>query len=87
MLSLSGGSPLICVKPAGCRLRCTVVLNPPGEHTVLIKYRGLRRALGALLVVVGGVLMWLAPEAWFGVVLLVAGIALEAAGIALEHRK
>lgn len=55
-------------------------------NTVLIKYRGLRRALGALLVVVGGVLMWLAPEAWSGVVLLVAGIALEIAGIALEHR-
>ena len=55
-------------------------------NTVLIKYRGLRRALGALLVVVGGVLMWLAPEVWSGVVLLVAGIALEIAGIALEHR-
>jgi drug/metabolite transporter (DMT)-like permease len=54
--------------------------------TMLIKYRGLRRALGAMLVGVGAVLMWLAPEVWSGVVLLVAGIALEAAGIALEHR-
>jgi uncharacterized membrane protein YccC len=55
-------------------------------NTVLIKHKGLRRALGAVLVVVGGVLMWLAPEVWPGVVLLGAGIALEIAGIALEHR-
>jgi drug/metabolite transporter (DMT)-like permease len=54
--------------------------------SVLIKHKGLRRALGAVLVGVGAVLMWLAPEVWSGVVLLVAGIALEAAGIALEHR-
>jgi len=55
-------------------------------HTVLIKHKGLRRALGAVLVVIGGVLMWLAPEVWSGAVLLAAGIALEIAGIALEHR-
>ena len=55
-------------------------------HTVLIKHKGLRRALGAVLVGVGAVLMWLAPEVWSGVVLLVAGIALEVAGIALEHQ-
>ena len=54
--------------------------------TVLIKHKGLRRALGAVLVGVGAVLMWLAPEVWSGVVVLVAGIALEVAGIALEHR-
>jgi len=54
-------------------------------HTVLIKHKGLRRALGAVLVGVGAVLMWLAPEVWSGVVLLAAGIAIEIAGIALEH--
>lgn len=53
---------------------------------MLIKYRGLRRVLGALLVITGALLMWLAPEVWSGVALLVAGIALEAVGIALEHR-
>lgn len=53
---------------------------------MLIKYRGLRRAFGAILVALGALLMWLAPEAWSGVVLLAAGIALEAAGITLEHR-
>ena len=54
--------------------------------SVLIKRKGLRRALGAVLVAVGAVLMWLAPEVWSGVTLLAAGIALEIAGIALEHR-
>jgi len=55
-------------------------------HTVLIKHKRLRRALGAVLVGVGAMLMWLASEVWSGVVLLTAGIALEIAGIALEHR-
>ena len=55
-------------------------------NTVLIRYRGLRRALGAILVALGALFMWLAPEVWSGVALLAAGIALEAAGIALEHR-
>lgn len=30
--------------------------------------------------------MWLAPESLAGALLLVAGIALEAVGLALEHR-
>lgn len=48
--------------------------------------------LGALLVIAGGLLMWLAPGPTFGsqsvagLVLLVGGIVLEALGIALEHR-
>ena len=54
--------------------------------SVLIKHKGLRRALGAVLVGVGAMLMWVAPEVWSGVVLLAAGIALEIAGIALELR-
>ena len=53
---------------------------------MLIKYRGLRRALGVLLVGAGVLLMWFAPESWSGIVVLAAGIALEAAGITLEHR-
>ena len=53
---------------------------------MLIKRKGLRRTLGAALVVAGAVFMWFAPEAWPGLVLLVAGVALEVAGIALEHR-
>jgi hypothetical protein len=53
---------------------------------ILIRHKGLRRAVGGALVAIGAVLMWLAPEAWPGAVLLASGIALEIAGIALEHR-
>ena len=52
----------------------------------MIRNKRLRRATGAVLVVAGGVLIWLAPEVMAGVVLLAAGIALEIAGIALERR-
>lgn len=44
-----------------------------------------RRLLAGFLVVLGGVLMFLAPEMWAGVALLVLGVAIEVAGIALEH--
>lgn len=60
---------------------------------LVLRRRKLRRTIGALLVIGGGVLMWFAPEAAFtslsivGVALLLAGIVLEAVGIALEHRK
>jgi drug/metabolite transporter (DMT)-like permease len=52
-----------------------------------------RRAIGALLVVLGAVLMWLAPGPTFtplsgaGLTLLLAGIVLELVGIALERRE
>jgi hypothetical protein len=52
----------------------------------LIRHRRLRRAAGAALVILGGVLMWLAAEALTGAILMAAGIGLEIAGIALEHR-
>ena len=58
----------------------------------MLKQRKLRRTVGALLLIAGGVLMWLAPAATFGVLsisgitLMLAGIALEAVGIALENR-
>jgi hypothetical protein len=53
----------------------------------LIRNKAVRRATGVALVVLGGALMWLAPEeALFGVLLLAAGIALEVVGITLEHR-
>jgi hypothetical protein len=37
-------------------------------------------------VLLGGVLMALAPEIWVGLVLLALGVVIEAAGIALEHK-
>ena len=58
----------------------------------MLRNRSLRRTTGALLVIAGGMLMWLAPESTFGslsiagAALLLAGIVLEALGIALEHR-
>ena len=58
----------------------------------MLKNTRLRRTVGAVLIAVGGLAMWLAPGPTFtgtsaaGLALLVAGIALEAVGIALEHR-
>ena len=58
----------------------------------MLRKKKLRRIMGALLAIAGGTLMWLAPESTFdsmsfiGAALLLAGIALEAVGIALEHR-
>jgi hypothetical protein len=34
----------------------------------------------------GGVLMYMAPEMWAGLVVLAVGVAVELAGIALERR-
>jgi uncharacterized membrane protein YccC len=53
----------------------------------MLRKRALRRSVGAALVVAGGLFMWLAPEeSTAGLVLLAAAVALEIAGLALEHR-
>jgi drug/metabolite transporter (DMT)-like permease len=58
----------------------------------MLKQRKPRRLLGALAIVAGALLLWLAPEPTFGaastlgVLLLIAGIALELIGLTLEHR-
>lgn len=46
-----------------------------------------RRILGAVLIALGGLLMWLAPEILAGVIVILIAIALEILGIALEHRE
>jgi hypothetical protein len=51
-----------------------------------IKNKLARRLLVLVLLVAGGLLMWLAPEVPAGIALLVAGVALEIAGITLERR-
>jgi drug/metabolite transporter (DMT)-like permease len=52
-----------------------------------MKGRATRRIIGAGAIVAGALFMWLSPEqALLGVVLMVAGIALEIIGIALERR-
>lgn len=52
----------------------------------MLRRRRSRRVLAIFLIVLGGALMYLAPEVWFGLLVLVAGIAIELAGIALEHK-
>ena len=58
----------------------------------MLRHTKLRRTIGAMLVVAGALLMWLAPGPTFtttsgaGLGLLVAGILLELIGIALERR-
>ena len=51
-----------------------------------------RRILAAVLVVLGAALMLLAPQtlftpqSWLGAIVILAGVAIEIAGIALERR-
>jgi hypothetical protein len=52
---------------------------------MLIKQRP-RRILAIFLVVLGGVLMVLAPEMWAGLAVLALGVAIDLAGIALERK-
>jgi hypothetical protein len=52
---------------------------------MLMKQRS-RRVLAILLVVLGAVLMALAPEIWAGVGVLALGVIIELAGIALERQ-
>ena len=58
----------------------------------MLRRKKLRRTVGGILIVLGGLLMWLAPGPTFGsqsvagLVLLVVGIVLEVAGLALEHK-
>lgn len=45
-----------------------------------------RRVLAAILVVLGGVLMFMAPAIWAGLIVLALGVVIELAGIALERQ-
>lgn len=45
-----------------------------------------RRLLAVLLVLIGAALMFLATEAWPGVVLVLLGVSLEVIGIAMKHK-
>ena len=51
-----------------------------------LKNKAISRSLALLLVALGAALMFLAPETWAGLVLLVIGISLELIGIALRQR-
>jgi uncharacterized membrane protein HdeD (DUF308 family) len=52
----------------------------------MIRNRPVRRAIGVVLVVAGGLFMWFAPDSRAGLTLLVLGVVLELVGIALEQR-
>jgi hypothetical protein len=52
----------------------------------MLRKTAIRRPLALLLVVLGAALMFLAPETWVGLALLVVGVLLELIGIALRHR-
>jgi hypothetical protein len=52
----------------------------------MVRSRGARRVLATFLVVLGGVLMAMAPEIWAGLAVLALGVAIELAGIALERK-
>lgn len=45
-----------------------------------------RRLVAGFIVVLGAILMFLAPETWPGAVVLIFGVVLELAGIALDHK-
>lgn len=45
----------------------------------------IRRTGALILVVLGAILMFLAPEVWQGALLLALGVIIELAGIALER--
>ncbi|MHB1590828.1 MAG: hypothetical protein ACYCTW_04745 [Sulfuricella sp.] len=51
----------------------------------MIKNTRIRRTGALILVVLGAILMFLAPEVWQGALLLALGIIIELVGIALEH--
>lgn len=52
----------------------------------MLRKRRTRRGLAIGLVVLGGVLIFLAPEIWAGLAVLALGVAVELAGIALERK-
>lgn len=52
----------------------------------MLKKQRMRRVIALFLVVLGGVLMYLAPEIWGGLGVLVLGVSIELAGIALERK-
>lgn len=53
----------------------------------MLKHTLRRRVLGSILIVLGALLMWLAPEVWLGLVMILIAVALEILGISLERQE
>ena len=54
--------------------------------SIMLKKPALRRAVAVLLLALGALLLFLAPETWVGILLLVLGVSVELIGMALKHR-
>ena len=52
----------------------------------MIRNPRIRRASAVIMVGLGAILMFLAPEVWQGALLLGLGVVMEIVGIALEHK-
>ena len=52
----------------------------------MVKNIRTRRTSAVIMVVLGAILMLIAPEIWAGMLLLGLGVVLELAGIALAHK-
>lgn len=52
----------------------------------MMRNRRLRRAAAVTAIVVGGLLLWLAPSSLAGVLAFAVGVVLELVGLALERR-
>lgn len=52
----------------------------------MIRNRRVRRAVALVLIVAGGLLMWLSTSVGPGLVAFGLGVLLEVVGLALEHR-
>jgi len=62
-------------------------MNKTPKEAAMIRNPKTRRTLSLALMVIGGVLIFLAPEGiWVGVLLLALGLAMEVAGT-LMHRR
>jgi hypothetical protein len=63
------------------------LVDQRAEDATMIKNPRARRTLSLVLLVLGGVLLFLAPaDIWIGVVLIALGIALEVAGAVMRRR-
>lgn len=52
----------------------------------MIKNKRIRRTGALIMVVLGAILMFLAPEVWQGALLLALGVIIELIGISLERK-
>lgn len=52
----------------------------------MLRKTHIRRSLAALLMILGAAMMYLAPQTWAGILLLVLGVSVEVAGIALKRK-